>query len=98
MEVPPRWRFKEPTQDGGRSSNTEATNLLTSKTKRLLKSQTKERMLKLKELLLLITMDSSTRNGMLLTLIMLLTSLPRDSTSNLDSKSIDHSISDPECQ
>jgi hypothetical protein len=98
MVVAARWRSKAPTHNGGRSSSSEATNLLTSKTTRLLKSQTKERMLKLKESLLLITMDNSTRNGMLLTLIMLQISLPRDSTSNLDSKSIDHSTSDPECQ
>jgi hypothetical protein len=98
MEVEARWRSKAPTHNGGRSSSSEATNLLTSKTTRLLKSQTKERMLKLKESLLLITMDNSTRNGMSLILIMLQISLPRELITNLVSISTDHSTSDLECQ
>jgi len=98
MEVPLRWRSKEPTHNGGRSSSSEVTNLLTSKTTRLLKSQTKERMLKLKELLLLTTMDKLTRNGMLPMLKMLVMLEPRESIKTKVSISIDHSTSDLECQ
>jgi len=98
MEVPPRWRSKEPTQDGGRSSSSEIANLLTSKTTRLLKSQTREEILKLKELLLPTTMDKLTRNGMLPMLKMLMRLEPRESIETKVSTSIDHSTSDLECQ
>ena len=98
MEVPLRWRSKEPTQDGGRSSSSEITNLLTSKTIRLLKSQVKEETLKLNQLMLQTTMDNSTRNGMLPMLEMLKRLLPRDLMINLDLRLTDHSTSDQECQ
>jgi hypothetical protein len=97
MVVAARWRSKEPTHNGGRSSSSEAANLLTSKTTRLLKSQIKEKMLKLNQLLLPTIMVKNTRNGMLLMLKMLTRFLPRDLMSNLVSRSTDHSILDQEC-
>jgi len=98
MVVEAEWNAKELTHNGGRSSNSEMTNLSTSKTTRFLKSHNKEKILKLNQLVLPITMVKSTRNGRLSLLDKTVRLLPRERMKNKDSISTDHSTSDLECQ
>jgi len=97
MAVAARWKSKEPTHNGGRSSSIEVNNSSTSRTRRFLMYQ-EEKMLKLNQLLLTRATMERTRDGKLFMLIRLINSRPRDSTKNLASTSTDHSISDQECQ
>jgi hypothetical protein len=77
MVVEAKWRFTEPTQIGGRSSNIKATNLLTSKTKSVLMLM-EIKIKKLNQLLPIRVIMEETRNGKLFILKMLRRLIPRD--------------------
>jgi hypothetical protein len=70
MVVVRRWKFKAPTHNGGRSSNTEENSSSTSRTVKLLMLK-EEKMLKLNQLLLTRLITEETRNGKLSMLRML---------------------------
>jgi hypothetical protein len=77
MVAEARWRFKEPTHNGGRSSNTELNNSSTSRTVKLLMLK-EQKMLKLNQLLLIKFMTERTRNGKSFMSRMLIRLRPRD--------------------
>ena len=77
MVVARRWKSKEPTLNGGRSSNTEENNSSTSRTVKLLMYQV-EKILKLNQLLLTTDITEETRNGKSYMLIKLQLLRPRE--------------------
>jgi hypothetical protein len=97
VEEPTICKSGPPTQDGGRSSNTEDKTSLTSRTRRFLISQ-EEETLKAKRLSSMVDTTNSTRDGELSTLTRKLRFKLEAITETLDGLSTDHSTLDQECQ
>lgn len=92
-----RWKFKAPTHNGGRSSNTEVTNSSMSKTRRYLMLK-EPKMRKHNQLLSTRATLVRIKDGTSFILIKQRRFQPKATMKNSDSISIDHSISDQECQ